>query len=80
MGTLTSILSLTSEGEEARPLYSRCANDNRKQLKNPLPIQGEGRVRNFEDTNMKNSGEVITIALDGSLVLISFLLTLIKNF
>ena len=62
MGTLTSILSLTSEGEEA---LVHC-------------IAG---VRiTFKDINIKTSGEKIIIDLVGSLVLISFLLTLIKNF
>ncbi len=40
MGTLTSLLSLTSEGEEALGHCSAGVGiDQRKQVKNPLPTQ-----------------------------------------
>ena len=62
MGTLTSILSLTAEGEEVMS-YCRA-----------------GLQITFEYIIIKTSVEKIIIDLVGSLVLISFLLTLIKNF
>jgi hypothetical protein len=43
LGTLTSILSLTSEGEEAKG--HRCANDQGRQAKTHLPTHGKGKVR-----------------------------------
>ena len=60
MGTLTSILSLTSEGEE---VIGYCRAGAR-----------------FQGHQYENSGEMITIALVGSLVLVSFLVTLLKDF
>ena len=51
MGTLTSILSLTSEGEEAR-----CANDREKPSPNPGRGQSEGSTQFLFVSNLKGSG------------------------